>query len=69
MWAFGNHRCKPYDGIFTMKAILHANHMSMLDQEVVIALAQCCIIRILNEPVVFWMQFRTIRRDNEPIMV
>lgn len=52
-----------------MKAILHANHMSILDQEVVISLSQCCIIRILSEPVVFWMQVRIIRRGNEPIMV
>lgn len=31
--ALGSHRCKPYSGIFTMNAIIHASHMKMLDQE------------------------------------
>lgn len=25
-WALGNHRCRPYRGIFTKNAIINANH-------------------------------------------
>lgn len=39
-WALGSHRWRPYSGIFTMKAIMHANHMNTLDQELGIGCAQ-----------------------------
>ena len=32
-WAFGSQRWSPYRGIFTMKAMMHANHIKMFDQE------------------------------------
>ena len=32
-WALGNQRCKPYSGIFTIKAIMHANHKKKFDHE------------------------------------
>ena len=32
-WALGSQRWRPYSGIFTIKAILHASHMKTLDQE------------------------------------
>lgn len=31
-WALGNHRWIPYNGIFTIKAIIHDNHKSEFDQ-------------------------------------
>lgn len=32
-WALGSQRWRPYNGIFTMKAIIHASHMKTFDQE------------------------------------
>ena len=32
-WALGNQRCRPYSGIFTIKAIMHANHKKTFDHE------------------------------------
>lgn len=32
-WALGSHRCKPYKGAFTMKAIKRARLANRLDQE------------------------------------
>lgn len=32
-WAFGSHRWRPYKGIFTMNAIMHASHSRALDHE------------------------------------
>lgn len=34
-WALGSHKCKPYRGIFTMKAIMHASQVRLWDQVVV----------------------------------
>lgn len=34
-WALGSHRCKPYRGIFVMKAIMHASQVKPWDQVVV----------------------------------
>lgn len=31
--AFGSQRCRPYSGIFTINAIMHANHRKILLQE------------------------------------
>ena len=31
--AFGSHKWRPYRGIFTMNAIMHASHRKILDQE------------------------------------
>lgn len=31
-WALGSHRWKPYNGIFTINAIMHASHKMLLDQ-------------------------------------
>lgn len=33
-FAFGNHRCRLYSAVFTIKAIVHANHRKILLQEV-----------------------------------
>lgn len=29
-WAFGNHKCSPYRGNLTMKAVIHASHNILL---------------------------------------
>ena len=52
-WALGSHRCSPYSGIFTMKAIIHANHMRVFDHVSVSVFAQYCKIRKFREPMVF----------------
>lgn len=52
-WAFGNHKCKPYRGIFTIKAIMHANHRRELLQEFASGLEQCWVIKMFSDPVMF----------------
>ena len=32
-WALGSQRWRLYSGIFTIKVIIHANHIKMFDQE------------------------------------
>jgi hypothetical protein len=32
-WALGSHRCRPYNGILTINAIMHANHSRSLDHD------------------------------------
>lgn len=32
-WALGSHKWRPYNGIFTINAIMHASHRMLLDQE------------------------------------
>ena len=54
-WALGSQRWRPYSGIFTMKAIIHASHMKMLDQELDIGCTQYWSIRKFRDPTVFWM--------------
>ena len=39
-WALGSQRWRPHSGIFTMKAIMHANHIKTFDQELDIGCAQ-----------------------------
>jgi len=39
-WALGSQRWRPYSGIFTMKAIMHANHIKTFDQELDIGCTQ-----------------------------
>lgn len=51
--AFGSHRWRPYRGIFTMNAIMHANHNRMLDQEFGRGRAQYWTMRKLREPMLF----------------
>lgn len=31
-WALGNHKWRPYRGIFTMNAVMNANHRAKLPQ-------------------------------------
>lgn len=52
-WALGSHRCRPYNGIFTMNAIIHANHISVLVQELAMGLAQYCSSIRLRVPIIF----------------
>lgn len=34
-WALGSHKCRPYKGIFTIKAIIHASQSRLCDQVLV----------------------------------
>lgn len=52
-WALGSQRWRPYRGIFTIKAIMHASHMKTLDQELVIGCTQYWRIRKFKDPIVF----------------
>jgi hypothetical protein len=54
-WALGSQRWRPYSGIFTMKAIIHASHMKMLDQELGMGCTQYWSIRKFRDPTVFWI--------------
>lgn len=51
--ALGSQRWRPYNGILTMKAIIHANHMKILDQELDIGCTQYWSIKKFRDPVVF----------------
>ncbi len=53
--AFGSQRCRPYSGIFTMNAIMHASHRKMLLQEGDRGRSQYVESRKFRVPVVFWM--------------
>ena len=52
-WALGSQRRRPYSGIFTMKAIMHASHMKTLDQELGIGCTQYWRIRKCKDSTVF----------------
>ena len=54
-WALGSQRWRPYSGIFTMKAIMHANHIKTFDQELDIGCTHNWSIRKFRDPTVFWM--------------
>lgn len=52
-WAFGNQRWRPYSGIFTIKAIIHASHINTFDQELGIGCTQYWSIKKFRDPTVF----------------
>lgn len=52
-WALGNHRWRPYNGILTIKARMHANHSRELAQLSVSGLIQYCTSRKFREPILF----------------
>lgn len=54
-WALGSQRWRPYSGIFTMKAIIHASHMKTSDQELCMGCTQYWSIRKFRDPTVFWI--------------
>lgn len=68
-WAFGSHRCTPYNGILIMNAIMHASHRMLLDH----VGGKCCVvrerIRKLRVPIEFWIEIRAIRSGMDPINV
>ena len=51
--ALGNQRWRPYSGILTIKAIIHASHIKILDQELGIGCTQYWRIKKFRDPVVF----------------
>lgn len=53
-WAFGSQRWRPYSGIFTIKAIIHANHIKTFDQEFDRGCIQYWRIKKFKDPVIFW---------------
>lgn len=67
--ALGNQRCKPYRGIFTMNAIMHANHKKILDQVGEIGFTQYCMIKKFRVPNVFCIYNSATNRGKEPTKV
>lgn len=53
MCAFGNHKCRLYSSIFTIKAIMPANHRKVLLQEFASGLDQCWVSKMFSDPVIF----------------
>lgn len=68
-WAFGSHRWRPYKGILTMKATIHANHNRELAQLFVSGLIQYCMSRKFREPISFWIYVRATSNGNDPTSV
>lgn len=68
-WALGSHRCKPYKGIFTIKAIIHASQAKLWDQEVVNFWAMSVSSGIFNEPNLLYVKINIISRGREPVNV
>lgn len=50
-WALGSHRCRPYRGIFVIKAIMHASQVKLWDQVVVSFWSVSVSSVMFNEPV------------------
>lgn len=53
--AFGSQRCRPYSGIFTINAIMHASHRKALLQEGDSGWSQYVESRKFSVPVMFWI--------------
>lgn len=68
-WAFGNHRWRPYNGILTIKARIHASHSREWAQLFVRGLIQYCMSRKFKEPTSFWIYVRATSKGREPISV
>lgn len=68
-WAFGSHRWRPYRGILTMKATIHASHNRELAQLFVSGLIQYCMSRKFREPISFWIYVRATSNGNDPTSV
>lgn len=52
-WAFGSHRCTPYNGILIINAIMHASHRILLVHVVFSVVVLSGNRRKFNEPVRF----------------
>ena len=53
-WALRSQRWRPYSGICTLKAIIHANHIKTFDQELDKGCTQYWSTRKFRDPVIFW---------------
>lgn len=68
-WAFGSHRCTPYNGILIINAIMHASHRILLAH---VGGIECAVrerIRKFRVPIEFWIEIRAIKSGMEPINV
>lgn len=68
-WALGSHRCRPYKGIFTMKAIMHASQIRLWDQVFVSSWAVSVSNTMFNEPVLLYINTSIISKGREPANV
>ena len=53
--ALGSQRCRPYRGIFTRNAIIHANHRKSFDHEFIMFWAHSWVIVKFRVPDRFWI--------------
>lgn len=67
--ALGSHRWSPYNGIFTMNAIIHASHKRVLDQEFGMGWDQSWSIKKFNVPMLFWINSKATSRGRDPTRV
>lgn len=68
-WALGSHRWRPYRGIFTMKAIMHAYHRIELGVEKFSVFGIMVVVRICRDPRLLCMNSSATSRGSEPIRV
>lgn len=68
-WALGSHKCRPYRGIFTIKAIMHASQVRLWDQVAVSFWAVRVSSGIFNEPKLLCTNNNIISRGREPAKV
>lgn len=68
-WALGSHRWRPYKGIFTIKAIMHAYHRIELGAERFSALGIMVVVRICSDPRLLCINSSATSKGSEPIKV
>lgn len=68
-WAFGSHKCTPYSGIFTKKAIRQAIHQILSPTSSKQFILEKCKIANDNVPAEFCNDRRAISRGKDPASV
>lgn len=68
-WAFGSHRCIPYRGIFTKKAIKHPAHQILSLHELRIMGWEYWRVSIESVPVLCCIRSRATKSGRDPANV
>lgn len=68
-WAFGNHKCTPYRGIFTKKAIKQPAHQILSPQELRSRGCEYWRVSMERVPVSWCRRRRATSRGREPVRV
>lgn len=67
--ALGSHRCKPYIGILTMNATVHAYHRIELGMENSMGFGFIIRVRICNVPILVCRYSRATKSGKDPTRV